>query len=120
MLAAAAAAGTSVTILSPPGAASYWGPLYFQSLVRLAAEAEPRARFTAVLDCADRPGDVLAALRQGIADLAFHGVGEVRAKLAAIAAAKDARLIDRPDADLDLANAIDHEAACRRLFSPLM
>lgn len=85
--------------------------------MRLASEAHPGARFTAVLDCADRPGDVLASLRQGLADLVFHGSGEVRDKLAAIAEAKGARLRIRLAADLDLAAERDPEAACRRLFS---
>lgn len=72
---------------------------------------------TAILDCADRPGDVLAALRQGLTDLAFHGTGEIRTKLLAIAEAKGARLTGRPDADLDLATADDPASACRRFFS---
>ena len=104
--------------MSPPGAAAYWGPLYFQSLIRLASETHPGARFTAVLDCADRPGDVLASLRQGLADLVFHAAGEVRAKLAAIAEAKGARLLAPLTADLDLAAERDPETACRRLLSP--
>lgn len=110
-------ADAAVTLLSPPGAAAFWGPLYFQSLMRQAAEAHPRARFTAVLDCADRPGDVLASLRQGLADLVFHGSGEVRAKLAAIAEAKGARLLTPLAAGLDLAMERDPDTACRRLFS---
>ena len=85
--------------------------------MRLAAEAEPAAHFTAVLDCADRPGDVLAALRQGLVDLVFHGAGEVRAKLKAIAEAKGARLLDPLAVDLDLADVADPAAACRRLLS---
>ncbi len=85
--------------------------------MRLASEAHPGARFAAVLDCADRPGDVLASLRQGLADLVFHGSGEVRGKLAAIAEAKGARLRVPLAADLDLAAERDPEAACRRLFS---
>ena len=110
-------AGARITVLSPPGAAAYWGPLYFQSLMRLAAEAHPGAAATVILDCADRPGDVLASLRQGLTDLAFHGAGEVRSKLAAIAEAKGAHLIERPEADLDLAASVDPATACRRLFS---
>ena len=116
-LAAAEAAGAEITLLSPPGAAAFWGPLYFQSLMRLAAEAHPAARFTAVLDCADRPGDVLASLRQGLADLVFHGRGDVRDKLAAIAEARGARLLMPLAADLDLSTERDPAAACRRLLS---
>ncbi|MBM3534903.1 MAG: hypothetical protein FJX60_17890 [Alphaproteobacteria bacterium] len=85
--------------------------------MRLAGEAEPQARFTAILDCADRPGDVLAALRQGIAYVAFHGAAEVRDKLAAIAEARDARLLAPASADIDLAEVHDPVAACRDLFA---
>jgi hypothetical protein len=85
--------------------------------MRLAAEAEPGARFTAVLDCADRPGDVLAALRQGLTDLVFHGTGEVRDKLAAVAAAKAARLLPPLVADIDLGAARDPVASCRELLA---
>lgn len=116
-LAAAEAAGAPVTLLSPAGAAAYWGPLYFQAMIRLAAEAHPAAVFDAILDCGDRPGDVLAALRQGLDDLVFHGEGPVRDRLAAIAGAAQARLSDRPSENLDCARAADPVLACRGLFS---
>lgn len=103
--------------MSPPGAAAFWGPLYFQNLMRLASEAEPGARFVAVLDCADRPGDVLAALRQGLTDLVFHGSGEVREKLAAIAGAQAARILPPTAADIDLGAVRDPVASCRELFA---
>ena len=103
--------------MSPPGASAYWGPLYFQSLVRLAAEDEPGAGFTAILDCADRAGDVLAALRQGLTDLVFHGSGEVRDKLAAISVAKGARLLPPTDVDIDLGSVRDPVASCREMFA---
>jgi hypothetical protein len=109
-------AAAEVVLLSPPGASAYWGALYFQSLMRLAAEGEPGVRFTAVLDCADRPGDVLAAFRQGIADVAFHGAGEVREKLAAIAEARNAHLHPPVVADLDLGTVPDPLASCRQVF----
>ncbi len=85
--------------------------------MRLAAEAEPAANATAVLDCADRPGDVLAALRQGLTDLVFHGSGEVRVKLEAIAATKGARLLSPMAADLDLGPVRDPIASCYELFA---
>jgi hypothetical protein len=117
-LAAAEAAGAAVTLLSPPGAAAYLGPLYFQAMIRLAAESHPRTRFRAILDCGDRPGDVLAALRQDLSDLAFHGEGPVRDRLGAIAEAKGARLVRRPQADFDCAETPEPAAACAGLFSP--
>jgi hypothetical protein len=118
-LAAAASAGRPVTLLSPPDAAASWGALYFQSLIRLAAAAHPEVALTAMLDCGERPGDVLAALRQGIADVVFHGGGDVRAKLAAIAEAYGARLHAPMTADLDLASVRDPAAACHAAFAAL-
>jgi len=74
--------------------------------------------FRAILDCGDRPGDVLAALRQGLSDLAFHGDGPVRDRLAAIAGAKGARLLRRPREDLDCARTPDPATACKGLIFP--
>jgi len=116
-LAASEAASAAVTLLSPAGASAYWGPLFFQAMIRLAAEAHPGAVFEAILDCGDRPGDVLAALRQGVKTLAFHGEGPVRDRLAAIAAATQGRVSDRPSADLDCAQAADPVQACGALLS---
>lgn len=85
--------------------------------MRLASEAVPGALFIAILDCADRPGDVMAALRQGLTDLVFHGTGEVRARLEAIAEAKSAHLYAPMTADLDLGRMRDPGEACRAIFA---
>ncbi len=114
---AAAALGVPVTLMSAPGAALYVGPLWFKALVREACAAAPEARVTAVLDCADAPGAVLAALRAGLKCVRFSGTGEVRERLAAIAAAEGASLDDDVPADLDLGDERDAEAACRAIFA---
>ena len=64
-LAAAAALDRPVTLVSAPGAAGYAGVAWFRKVVDLAAADQPGVTVTAVLDCADKPGLVLAALRQG-------------------------------------------------------
>src|SRR6185312_2439664 len=65
-LEAAADAGCSVTLLSAPDAGIYAGAGWFKAVVEAAREAEPGARFDAILDCGDQAGAVQAALRAGI------------------------------------------------------
>jgi hypothetical protein len=54
-----------VVLLSIPGAAGSLGAAWFLALVRDAAEAAPGVPHRAALDCADSPGQALAALRAG-------------------------------------------------------
>ncbi len=74
-----------------------------------------------MLDCADEPGAVLAALRAGCARVRFTGAAETREKLAEIAAASGAALDgeERYSAlDLrDARDARDAEAACRAFLA---
>ena len=112
-LAAAADCGRPVTLLSASGAAGYAGAPWFLRLVALAADEHPDAEWEAVLDCADRPGHVLAALRQGASAVRFTGSKATAAKLAAIAESYGARLeTGRPKA-LDVRGEADPSAACR-------
>ena len=67
----------------------------------------------AVLDCADRPGDVLGALSAGLATLLFTGRADVAARLADIAAQSGARLLTDLPAPLDLRGVRDPLRACR-------
>ncbi|MBI1777244.1 MAG: hypothetical protein HYR63_18050 [Proteobacteria bacterium] len=107
-----------VSLWSAVGAAAYLGPLYWQALIQRAREAHPRATFIAVLDCAERPGDVLAALRQGLTELSFSGNAATASKLMEIARQKGARLyLERPHA-LDLREVANPIEACRLWFCP--
>ena len=72
-LAAAAECGRPVILLSAAGAAGYAGAPWFLRVVALATDEHPEAQWDAVLDCADRPGHVLAALRQGAIAVRFTG-----------------------------------------------
>ncbi|HTZ36231.1 MAG TPA: hypothetical protein VMB84_09430 [Stellaceae bacterium] len=72
-------------------------------MVEAARTAAPAARFAAVLDCDDDAGAAQGALRAGLAAVVFTGRADVAARLAAIAAARGARLLTkRPEAALDL------------------
>jgi hypothetical protein len=112
-LAAAAAHGVPVTLQSAPGAGCYAGPRWFLALVAQAARDVPAARYDAVLDCADEPGTVLAALRAGCTRVIFTGAAGPRNKLAEIAAASAATIEDGQGSALDLRAARDPESACR-------
>jgi hypothetical protein len=70
----------------------------------------PRAKQT-VLDCGDRAGDAQAALRQGVPAIRFTGRADVAEKLAAIAAARGARMITAEIYALDLHDRRDAEQA---------
>lgn len=111
-LGAAAALGVPVTLLSAPGAASYAGPGWFRAVVEQAKAAYPEAEVTALLDCSDRPGHALAALREGVTAIRFSG--RTAGKIEDIAAEYGARVMrDRPEA-LDLHEVSgDPVAACR-------
>ena len=112
-LAAAAALRVPVTLSSAPGASAYVGLAWFHEVVRLAKAEFPDAEADAMMDCADRPGDVLAALRQGLSRVRFTGRKAIAAKLAAIAEAQGAELVTGRLRALDLRGEVDPETACR-------
>ena len=113
-LAAARAAGLPVRLLSPPGAAAWWGPACFAALAaRARAEfADVDALF--VLDCADLCGLALAALDCGVPAVRVDAHGATRRSLAALAAAAGGVLDDDRGPALDLRGAADPAACCRK------
>ena len=116
-LAAAADVGVPVTLASAPDAAGYAGVLWFRALLREATEEYPGVAATGLLDCGDRPGYALAAIRLGLPLVRFAGPAAVAEKLAAIAEAEGVRMVrDIPDA-LDLRFEADPEGAARRWLS---
>jgi len=112
-LAAAAALEVPVTLASAPGASAYLGPAWFHEVVGLAIAEFPDVQADATIDCADRAGDVLAALRQGLPRVRFTGRKAVATKLAAIAEAQGAELVTGRFRALDLRGLTDPETACR-------
>ncbi len=115
-LAAAAEFDRPVTLVSAPGAAGYAGTAWFLKVVALAAADHPGAKWDAVLDCADKPGDVLAALRQGAKAVRYTGSKATAAKLAAIAERYGARLETGRLKAFDLRGETDPRATCRPWF----
>ena len=65
---------------------------WFRALVEAARTDYPEVPVTAILDCHDRPGLVLAGIRAGICDLHFSGPPALAARLAALAATVGARV----------------------------
>ena len=116
-LAAAAACGRPVTLLSAPGAAGFAGAPWFLKVVALAAAEHPDADYVAVLDCGDKPGPALAALRQGARAIRYSGPKATAEKLAAIAGQYGARLETGRIEAHDLRGAADSAAACRAWLS---
>jgi hypothetical protein len=117
-VAAAAALGMSVTLLSARGMAGFMGPMWFKALIDEANETHPGAAATAMLDCADEPGTVLAALRAGLKRVRFTGAADMRAKLEAIARQSGATIEGDGDTPtLDLLDCRDPTAAARAFLA---
>ena len=112
-LKAARALGCGVTLASPPGAAAYTGALWFREVVKAAEREVPDADFSAVLDCGDKPGLVMAAFRQGVRSVRFTGGKVQTGKLQALADNEGYHLITGKLHSLDLAAESDPAAACR-------
>ncbi len=112
-LRAAAAHAVPVTLWSGPGAAGYAGPEWFRQLVAAATAEHPTIRVTAVLDCGAAPGYALAALRAGLKAIRIEADPAVGKRLAELAADYGAEIAPAAGDDaLDLAAAVDPDAAC--------
>ena len=112
-LAAARDIGVPVTLATAPAASAYLGPAWLPEVAALAGEAVPDVDCRLLLDCGDRAGDVMAALRTGLPCVRFDGPEAVAQKLAAIAEALGAALVRDMPPLLDLRSCDDPEAACR-------
>lgn len=103
-----------VTLASPPGAAAYTGALWFREVIRQAEREVPEVEVTAVLDCGDKPGLVMAAFRQGVRTVRFTGRKAQSEKLEAMAESEGYHLITGKLESLDLAGQSDPAEACRQ------
>jgi len=112
-LTAGQASGREVVALSAPAATAYAGPEWFPALIRRARAEFPDADLTAILDCGDRGGDALAALKAGAACIVFTGHPDAGRRLAAIAAETGARILDARPTAFDLLSATDAFHAAR-------
>jgi hypothetical protein len=116
VLEAARAKARPATVMTAPGASAYAGPSWFAALVAAGRADYPAVELTAILDCGDRAGDALGALKLGLAHIVFTGHPEALARLRAIAAAQGAEILDRRPASFDLLDRKDAaEEATRRV-----
>jgi fructose/tagatose bisphosphate aldolase len=113
-LAAATALNLPVTLASAPGAAMQAGPLWFKAVIEEARAAYPNVDVTAILDCGNEPGAVMAALRSGLAVLRFSGATETQQKLAAMGAS----FAEAPTETLDLLDCPQPETRCHTFLAP--
>jgi hypothetical protein len=111
VLAMALAGPGGVLLVSAPGAAGQLGPGWWQALL-LAAGAG-----SGVLDCADAPGQALAALRAGCRDLVLDGGCPGFAAVAGAAAEVGARLRPARPPTLDCARLDLRRPAARETLA---
>lgn len=84
---------TSPVLVTPEGAASFYGGGYLGAL-QTRAEAEfPDVDFQLIVDCGDAPGHALACLRSGVKRISMS---EHNDKIADIARQMGAQLVRRP------------------------
>ncbi len=115
-VAAAARCGVAPVLISAPGAGVHAGGPWWRALIDTALAACPTppgpAPPVAILDCADRPGAVLAALRAGVRQLRCTAEPAAMAKLDLIVRAEGAVLWPEPDAVLELRGCRDRLRSC--------
>jgi hypothetical protein len=92
-LEAARAGGASPTLVTPHGAASFYGAGYLAALQDRARKEFPDVSFTLVVDCGDAPGHALACLRAGVKVISMEPMND---KIADIARQMGAELVRRP------------------------
>ena len=114
-LTAAHAAARPITVISAPAASAYAGANWFAALIAHGAAEFPEVEMTAILDCGDRGGDVLVALKAGLRQIVFTGHPDAAARLNAVAAERNARILDTRPTALDLLDITDLDYAARKL-----
>ena len=112
-LTAGAASGRPIVVLSAAGASGFAGAGWFAALVEHGRQEFPEVPLTAILDCADRSGDVPAALKRGIGHLIFTGHPEAARRLGDIAAQSGAAILSARPAARDLIDEKDPFRAAR-------
>ena len=103
--------GRPVTLLSARGAALFAGVLWWRELVAAARAACPATPAHDVLDCADAPGQAMAALRAGQRLLVLDAACPAFAAVQGAAATLGAHVLAAAPPALDLAE----KAARRRI-----
>jgi len=117
-LAAAAQLGVPLTVVSAAGAGVHAGAGWWAAMVEAARPTFPSVHLTAVLDCGDQPGHVLAAWRAGVADVRFSGEGPAADRLDAIAVSLGRRLWRELPPSIELRFRRDPVATARNWLVP--
>jgi hypothetical protein len=106
-LTAGAASGLPVVALSAASASGFAGAGWFAALVAQGRAEFPEVALTAMLDCGDRGGDVIAAVKRGLPHLIFTGHPQAAERLADIAAQCGADMRTARPVSCDLMNTSD-------------
>jgi hypothetical protein len=112
-LSAGAETGRPIVALSAIGASGFAGAGWFKALIDQGRQEFPDIPLTAILDCANRAGDVPAALKRGITQVVFTGHPEAAARLTDIARQMSATVFRERPPSHDLLNARDPVRAAR-------
>lgn len=113
-MAAGAATGRAIVVMSAAGASGYAGAGWFLSMAEQGRAEFPDVALTAWLDCDDRGGDVLAAFAAGARHVIFTGHPEAGRRLNAIAQEYGAAILSERPLSCDLLNASDPAWTARK------
>jgi hypothetical protein len=105
--------GLPTTLLSAPAAALFAGCGWWRALTERARQKHPTVLVTDILDCADAPGQAMAALRIGQRLLVLSPSAPGWEAVAAIAATQGGAVLTARPPALDLAS----RGAIRRLHA---
>ncbi len=106
-LTAGAESGLPVVVLSAAGATGFAGAAWFAALVARGRAEFPGVPLTAIIDCADRAGDAIAALKLDLPQLIFTGHPQAAQRLADIASQNNAAIVTARPPSRDLMNTSD-------------
>jgi hypothetical protein len=119
-LTAGAESGRPIVALSAVGASGFAGAAWFAALIEQGRSEFPDVPLTAMLDCADRAGDVPTALKLGLQCVIFTGHAEAAVRLGDIASQTGAAIVATRPPACDLINAKDPfyaaQAHCKTLI----
>ena len=107
--------GRPVTLLSARGAALYAGVRWWRELVAAARAACPATPARDILDCADAPGQAMAALRAGQRLLVLDDACPAFPAVRGAAESLGAHVLAQPPPALDLADRMARRRLARWL-----
>ena len=107
--------GRPVTLLSARGAALYAGVLWWRELVAAARATCPATPARDILDCADAPGQAMAALRAGQRLLVLDDACPAFPAVRGAAESLGAHVLAQPPPALDLADRMARRRLARWL-----